>query len=227
MPERGQAPDERGTAMVDEASVPPTAPVETEQDKANKRWGARILMGAGLFLLYTGVAALAAGALYTWSLRGIYRAQLYQYLPELLAYSVGIFSAAVGVRLVRAAGVSPSDPLPVVNPKEWMVLATAIVNGKQDPITQYIRLSSLTGSTGWFTKLGLSGLPLATIGLTLFFASCTLFSTKPDTFHDLTQLTLGAFIGSFVQKQAEVAQEREALKRNPLAPTSDESKKRP
>ena len=63
-------------------------------------------------------------------------------------------------------------------------------------IDQYVRLSSLAKFTGTFTQLGLTGLPLATIALTLFFALLSIF--KPD-FLDLTKLTLGAFIGSFVQ----------------------------
>jgi hypothetical protein len=55
--------------------------------------------------------------------------------------------------------------------------------------------------TGSFTQLGLTGLPLATIGLTLFFSFLAL--VHPDGFLDLTKLTLGAFIGSFVQRQVE------------------------
>jgi hypothetical protein len=47
--------------------------------------------------------------------------------------------------------------------------------------------------------LGLTGLPLATIGLTLFFS---LLAIQYPNFMDLAKLTLGAFIGSFVQKQA-------------------------
>jgi hypothetical protein len=61
-------------------------------------------------------------------------------------------------------------------------------------------LRSLTDFTGTFTKLGLTGLPLATIGLTIFFALLFMYSTEKD-YMDLAKLTLGAFIGSFVQKQ--------------------------
>ena len=48
-------------------------------------------------------------------------------------------------------------------------------------------------------ELGLTGLPLATIGLTLFFS---ILAIRFPAFMDLAKLTLGAFIGSFVQKQA-------------------------
>lgn len=125
---------------------------------------------------------------------------------------VGVFLAAIGVKLVRAGGLAPSDPLPVVNPLEWRVLAETIKNHQDDPIGQYIRLSSLTGATGWFTKVGISGLPLATISLTMFFAVVAIAVPGPTAakFIELTQLTLGAFIGSFVQKQ--VGAFREAVK---------------
>lgn len=63
------------------------------------------------------------------------------------------------------------------------------------------RLSSLGGATGTATKLGLTGLPLATVGLTIFFSVVALFDSRADGgFMDLAKLTLGAFIGSFVQR---------------------------
>jgi hypothetical protein len=154
---------------------------------------------AGLLMIYTSIAAFGTGAyfLYRYNLRDA----LAEYVPEALAVGVGLFAAALGVKLVRSGGLSPSDPLPVVNPIEWKVLATSISENKDDPVGQYIRLSSLTGATGLFTKLGLSGLPLATIGLTIFFALLSLVPGSTEQFQELTQLTLGAFIGSFVQKQ--------------------------
>jgi hypothetical protein len=99
--------------------------------------------------------------------------------------------------LVRSANEA-SVPGPVINPSEWDELGPQVVAGKEDAITQYVRLRSLTGFTGLFTKLGLTGLPLATIGLTIFFS---LLFFANENFLDLAKLTLGAFIGSFVQKQ--------------------------
>jgi hypothetical protein len=61
-----------------------------------------------------------------------------------------------------------------------------------------VRLSSLSGATGTATKLGLTGLPLATVGLTIFFSAISIFGAQG--FLDLAKLTLGAFIGSFVQR---------------------------
>jgi hypothetical protein len=81
------------------------------------------------------------------------------------------------------------------------LLAPLVTDGKTESIDQYVRLSSLAKFTGTFTQLGLTGLPLATIALTLFFSLLAL--VKPDDFLDLAKLTLGAFIGSFVQRQVE------------------------
>ena len=55
--------------------------------------------------------------------------------------------------------------------------------------------------TGTFTKVGLTGLPLATIILTIMLAILGIFNPQ---FFDLAQLTLGAFLGSYVQKRSEM-----------------------
>jgi hypothetical protein len=57
-----------------------------------------------------------------------------------------------------------------------------------------------SGATGTFTKIGLTGLPLATILLTIFLGVAGLVNAQ---FFDLAKLTLGAFLGSFVQRQSE------------------------
>jgi hypothetical protein len=84
-----------------------------------------------------------------------------------------------------------------------------LLSKNQTGIDNYIRLSSLTGIIGAFTKLGLSGLPLATIALTITFALMALITLRSDATSkamlDLCKLTLGAFIGSYVQKQTSVA----------------------
>ena len=91
--------------------------------------------------------------------------------------------------------------------------------GKTESIDQYVRLCSLSGFTGTFTKLGLTGLPLTTVALTLIFAALALLPTDPESqksFFDLTKLMLGAFIGSFVQRQVE--------QRRTPGPKGDESR---
>jgi hypothetical protein len=86
----------------------------------------------------------------------------------------------------------------VITPEDRSLLEDLIRDGNEKGIDQYVRLSSLTGTTGTATKLGLSGLPLATVGLTLFFSIVAIF--YPEGFMNLAKLTLGAFIGSFVQR---------------------------
>src|SRR3954469_10644826 len=111
---------------------------------------------------------------------------------------IGAFGALLGVGLLRSIGLTRSQPSRVVNSVEWDAICDQVKSGQEEAVTQYIRLTSLTGFTGTFTKLGLTGLPLATIALTIFFS---LVSIGYPDFMDLAKLTLGAFIGSFVQKQ--------------------------
>lgn len=79
------------------------------------------------------------------------------------------------------------------------------------------------GATGYITRMGLSGLPLLTVALTLFFSVlATVIWFVGLYFHDgsagqnighdisaaimdLAKLTLGAFIGSFVQRNVSAA----------------------
>jgi hypothetical protein len=125
------------------------------------------------------------------------------YLPHALLFVTTIASGFIGYKLVVAAGASPENPIP---PSNYALLAPLIHEGKAESIDQYVRLSSLSGFTGTFTKLGLTGLPLTTVALTLFFAMFALLPIGDEgqkSFFDLTKLTLGAFIGSFVQRQVE------------------------
>jgi hypothetical protein len=121
----------------------------------------------------------------------------------------------IGYKLVVASGASAENPIP---PNDYALLAPLIRDGKAESIDQYVRLSSLSGFTGTFTKLGLTGLPLTTVALTLFAALALLpIDTESQrSFFDLTKLTLGAFIGSFVQRQVEQRRASES--------TSDESR---
>jgi hypothetical protein len=78
------------------------------------------------------------------------------------------------------------------------------MDGKAEPVDQYVRLRSLSGMSGTFTKLGVTGLPLVTVFLTLLFSLVSLLPiARAENFLDLAKLTLGAFIGSFVQRQVE------------------------
>lgn len=86
------------------------------------------------------------------------------------------------------------------------------IKNNTDPIRDFEIVSSSTGVTGFFRSLGISGLPLATIAITILFCLLAILSYAinaisgttiiPDDFPklvlELSKLTLGAFIGSFV-----------------------------
>jgi len=156
------------------------------------------IAAGGLAFVYMSFAAFVAAGASLWITHA--RApDITYFIPELILIATAVFGTLLGVGLLHAAGAA-SAPTPnwVINPNEWRALEHVIKEGKEDPITQYVRLRSLSGFTGVFTKLGLQGLPLATIGLTLFFS---LMFLRDGAYLDLAKLTLGAFIGSFVQKQ--------------------------
>jgi hypothetical protein len=117
---------------------------------------------------------------------------------HLILFLTVIISAIIGYRIITASGAANIQVIPQ---QDYPLLAPLVAEGKAEAIDQYVRLSTLSGFTGTFTQLGLTGLPLATIFLTLIFAGLTLVDSA--NFLDLTKLTLGAFIGSFVQRQVE------------------------
>ena len=167
--------------------------------------GMKSISLAGLVFIYISVAMFAlVGFLSSrQALSAEHHSNIEDYLPDIILSVIAVFAAVLGVGLVRAAGLAASVPNLVINPIEWDALKQQVQDGHEDAITQYVRLQSLTGFTGTFTKLGLQGLPLATIGLTIFFS---LLFLENKEYLDLAKLTLGAFIGSFVQKQVGVGQ---------------------
>ena len=160
--------------------------------------GSKSISVAGLIFIYISACLFVATGLLLYQVTSQIKVDFYVYVPAIIMTGIAVFCAILGVGLVRAAGLSASAPTAVINPVEWSVISDEVKGGNEEAITQYIRLTSLTGFTGAFTKLGLQGLPLATIGLTLFFS---LLYLKDAQYMDLAKLTLGAFIGSFVQKQ--------------------------
>jgi len=170
----------------------------TEIDQST-RWGfSPIFLGGSLFVY---ISALSFGV----AMFKLFRSTpepvlvLSAFYAEIILCAIGVFSAVLGVSMLRSAGAaSVPPPGPIVSPLEWATLGPEVQKANEDAITQYVRLRSLTGFTGLFTKLGLQGLPLATIGLTLFFS---LMFLRNSEYLELAKLTLGAFIGSFVQKQ--------------------------
>jgi len=122
----------------------------------------------------------------------------------LLLLAAAMLSTLAGYLLLRGAGAATRQVIP---PQDRDLLNRLITDEKITGVDQYIRLSSLSGVTGVFTRLGLVGLPLATIGLTVIFTALALLpGDRSEKFLDLAKLTLGAFIGSYVQRQATEAQ---------------------
>ena len=119
------------------------------------------------------------------------------FLAPFMILLSGAICSYVGIRLLKAAGIVTKRVIPV---EDYHLLSSAIEKGNEKAISEYIRLSSLSSVTGTFTRMGLTGLPLATILLTIFLSLLGYYNQK---FLDLAQLTLGAFIGSYVQKQQE------------------------
>src|SRR6266851_2773475 len=122
----------------------------------------------------------------------VYIAHLFPAAAMLVA---GIICGVIGYMLINIAGATTRRVLPR---QDYVLLSRLILDEKEKGIQLYIILHSLSGITGVFTKIGFSGLPLATMTLTIFL---TLMSLKDERFSQMAQLTLGAFLGSFVERR--------------------------
>jgi uncharacterized membrane protein len=131
------------------------------------------------------------------STKPLYELILLNYTSAIMLLMSGLGCSFFGSRLLRAGGAATSAQ--VISPQDRGLIGPAIRAGNADAITQWIRLNSLTGWVGFFTKIGLTGLPLATIALTVFLAA---LGRDNPALLDMAKLTLGAFLGSFVQRQA-------------------------
>ena len=123
---------------------------------------------------------------------------LSRFLPPAMLLIAALLASIFGYSLLRAAGTSTKQVLP---PQDHVLLSQLLIEKNEEGIINYIRLSSLSGVTGTFTKIGLTGLPLATIALTIFFALLAVMTSGNQQLYDFAKLTLGAFIGSYVQRQ--------------------------
>src|SRR5260221_644474 len=141
-------------------------------------------------LVFLGLAAFALFAMCMWLFMG--RSMLQPFtdqtswstlLPQivtafagpLLIFIASVFSAAVGYSLLRRAGTATKQVIP---PQDYPLLSQLLISGNKYALTGYVQLSSLTGFVGFFTKVGLTGLPLATIGLTLIFTILAIYVTQ-------------------------------------------------
>ena len=124
-----------------------------------------------------------------------------QHSATLTLLLMAFVAASLGKQLLTTVRMSEARTIPR---EDLRLIGQAVIDGKPEPIDQYVRLRSLSGVSGNFTKLGVTGLPLTTVLLTLIFAFISLLPLEPaHQFLDLAKLTLGAFIGSFVQRQVE------------------------
>lgn len=168
----------------------------------------RILVYAGFAFSFVSAGALVYGVflvvLRTQTMgvpnAGIGFAGLLAAYSDIIAIAVfAAIGAVVGLRFFAKAGRSTNF---VIRPEDREALWPLISAPKVEAVDQYIRLASLSGFSGAFTKVGFTGLPLATVTLTLIFILLSLVANN-DTLMEFAKLTLGAFIGSFVQRQVE------------------------
>ena len=90
------------------------------------------------------------------------------------AMFIALSSLFFGTRVILGGLSSPNVVLP---PQDRKLLEDLIRDGNEKGIDQYVRLSSLSGTTGAATKLGLTGLPLATAKSYYFlFGSCHIWN---------------------------------------------------
>jgi hypothetical protein len=116
---------------------------------------------------------------------------------------IAVIAAILGKNMLNSTQIANARTIPY---EDLPLVKQAVIDGKSEPIDQYVRLRALSGMSGNFTKLGVTGLPLTTVFLTLVFSAIAIFSIDKNTstsFLDLAKLTLGAFIGSFVQGRVE------------------------
>ena len=136
--------------------------------------------------------------------QGSFAFLIQHYTMEIFVLIGAVITGNLGLRLLLGANPNSREIIPA---KDRALLEPLIKDANKEAITQYVVLSSLSGFTGTFQKIGFSGLPLATVTLTLVFSLLSFFNSD---FMELAKLTLGAFIGSFVQKgqdQIKLAQE--------------------
>ena len=179
------------------------------------RQGGQGLKRQNMLAMYAGFslfvfAGLAAVGTYSYaSHRNPENLAPFEYALIAGAIFIALSSLFFGARVILSGLSSPNVVLP---PQDRKLLEDLIRDGNEKGIDQYVRLSSLSGTTGAATKLGLTGLPLATASLTIFFSALAMLGI--NGFLDLTKLTLGAFIGSFVQRN--LSDERLASGADPL-----------
>lgn len=147
--------------------------------------------------------------------------------PQNVLFGIGTLAAFIGFLLVRMARRGRPKAPKVVLPEEGEKYLGPALERSPDPIGDWTRLAGLAGGTGVFRKLEFSGMPLATILMTVLFCLLGIgtplmskiaegpFEDLSKGFLELAKLTLGAFIGSFVTKST--TRETEATRAGAVA----------
>lgn len=184
--------------------------MESKGGAAHRSYGDRLLATCGYLLIVASVFCFGVIAwLKLHESLGSTASKRYEDLLDLLQHESGtislliiaIVAATLGKGLLITVHLADARTIPY---EDLALIEQAVKDGKPEPIDQYVRLRSLTGMSGTFTKLGITGLPLTTVALTLVFSFMSLLPIQhAENFLDLAKLTLGAFIGSFVQRQVE------------------------
>ncbi len=202
---------------------------------AQAQLSSRGLEMGGLLFFIVSLIALAVMIYTLWQARGELSSDVViniaQEGPALVSYFASkllvpfflllasLFGPAIGYALLRTAGTARREVIPR---QDYILLSQILLSNNTTAIDDYIRLSSLTGAVGTFIKVGLSGLPLATIAITMAFSLLSLWTSDEKLspqFFDLAKLTLGAFIGSFVQRSvSERIASSEQQSRSPTSP---------
>jgi len=200
---------------------------EADPEHNPQRQTDRLLAGCGYLLVVASVIcflAIAGLKIYqaVYGIPGRYE-NVYGFLqqesPTIVLLLIGWITVATGRSLLTTVKFSEKRTIPL---EDMPLIEEAVIRGNAEPIDQYLRLRSLTGVAGNFTKLQVTGLPLTTVFLTLVFSAIALIPFREaglaGQFLDLAKLTLGAFIGSFVQGRVE---QRKLQRLEPTAKTSE------
>lgn len=181
-------------------AAPPASPSGAARQQALLGW-AGIAFALMALACFVGIGIYLLGSAREVRLDGVTsrEALLVLAFPPLALFVTGLCCAGFGYLLLNAAGAVGRTVIPA---QDYRLVSALVEAEKEHGIELYIRLSSLNGLTGVFTRLGITGLPLATITLTLLFALLGWFGGPAQAkFLDLANLTLGAFLGSYVQRR--------------------------
>jgi hypothetical protein len=165
-----------------------TDPQNRSEPRSGRIERSRSMIGMGIasLILYAAIAAM-------WI---FWRDIEQRNLENTTNVIVALIGSAFILMLIYVAGRIISAVIyvrkEIIIGQDRKLLEPLIESANEKAIDQYVRLSSLTGATGLATKLGLTGLPLITVALTLIFAGSRL--------HGFNQANLGGIHRFFCSK---------------------------